>query len=118
MTRAAEGIAVDEEAEAIDKDRFAFSEAGPWKVDLLELAWLDDLDVVRAETKREVPELCRRRWLPPLRRFALAAWWVGGAVLVWALRERRQGGEASRAALSRRLRVAFEIGRASCRERV
>jgi ubiquinone biosynthesis protein len=108
MTSVAEKTAPDVSAAAIDADRFAFSEDGPWRVDLLELGWLDDLDVVRAATKQTVPELCRRRWLPPLRRFAVAAWWVGGAVVLWALRERRQGGEASRAGLSRRLRVAFE----------
>jgi len=92
----------------VDAERFAFSDHGPWTVDLVELTWLGDLDRVRARTRAEVPDLCRRRAIPPLGRFLKAAWLVGGAVLVWALRERRQGGEASRAGLSRRLRVAFE----------
>ena len=91
-----------------DAERFAFGEDGPWRIDLVELTWLEDLDRVRAATRAELPELCRRRLLPPIRRFVKAAWLVGGAVLVWSLRERRQGGEASRAALSRRLRIAFE----------
>ncbi len=107
-----EAGSVESAAEAseapIDRERFAFSEEGPWKVDLVELGWLDDLDRVRAATRAEVPALCRRRALPPIRRFIEAAWLVGGAVVLWALRERRQGGEASRAALSRRLRIAFE----------
>ncbi len=92
----------------VDAERFAFSDHGPWVVDLVELTWLGDLDRVRAQTRAEVPDLCRRRAIPPLGRFLKAAWLVGGAVLVWALRERRRGGEASRAGLSRRLRVAFE----------
>ncbi len=92
----------------IDADRFAFSDDGPWLVDVLELRWLHDLQRVRAATRAEVPELCRRRVVPPVRRFLEAAWRVGGALVLWALLERRQGGEASRAALSRRLRIAFE----------
>jgi len=95
-------------AAPIDAERFAFGGEGPWRIDLVELAWLEDLDRVRAATRAEVPELCRRRMLPPLRRFFKAAWLVGGAVVLWALKERREGGEASRAALSRRLRIAFE----------
>ena len=108
-TDAETATAAETRAEAaIDADRFAFSESGPWRVDVLELSWLEDLDVVRAQTQREVPELCRRRALPPMRRFFLAAWWIGGAVTLWFLIERRQGGEVSRVGLSRRLREAFE----------
>jgi ubiquinone biosynthesis protein len=50
----------------------------------------------------------RPRWRPPLRRFAEAALYVGGAVAVWSVGARRSGGSDSAADLSRRLRVAFE----------
>jgi len=94
--------------ESVDAERYAFSDEGPWKVDVLDLEWIDGLDRVRRASRAEVPDLCRRRLLPPVGRFLTAAWQIGGAVVVWALRERRRGGEISRAGLSRRLRVAFE----------
>ncbi|MDJ0867862.1 MAG: AarF/UbiB family protein [Myxococcota bacterium] len=86
----------------------AFSERGPWVVAPERMRWRPGLDALRERTQRRVPELLRRRRLPPVRRFASAAWRVGGALGGWWLRERRRGGEASRAGLSLRLRLAFE----------
>lgn len=80
----------------------------PWVVDPANMGWATGLDDVRAAARAEVPELMRRRRLPPLRRFLVTGWRLSLALGAWALRERRQGGDASGAALSRRLRIAFE----------
>jgi ubiquinone biosynthesis protein len=86
----------------------AFSERGPWQVDPAEMPWREGVGALRAAIQAQVPQWVRRRRLPPLGRFAKAGGAFGGALGAWWLRERRAGGEASRAALSRRLRVAFE----------
>jgi len=91
-----------------DLARFAFSDQGPWTVDPDDLAWRRDVDALRAASQAQAPEFVRRRTLPPIRRFASAGARVGGALLAWRLRERRAGGETSRAGLSLRLRRAFE----------
>jgi ubiquinone biosynthesis protein len=86
----------------------AFSDHGPWQVDPERLTWRAGVDELRAAAQAEVPVLVRRRVLPPLRRFGEAATVLGLALAGWQLRERRTGGTASRAGLSRRLRRAFE----------
>jgi ubiquinone biosynthesis protein len=86
----------------------AFSEAGPWVVEPERMSWRRGIADVRQATQAQVPGWTRPRRVPPLRRFAVAGTRVGGALAAWRLREREQGGEASRAALSRRLRRAFE----------
>ncbi len=86
----------------------AFSEHGPWQVDPAAMRWRAGVDALRAGAQAEVPELVRRRLLPPLARFGEAAALLGVALAGWQLRERRTGGAASRAGLSRRLRRAFE----------
>ncbi|MEB2343478.1 MAG: AarF/UbiB family protein [Deltaproteobacteria bacterium] len=91
-----------------DLSRFAFSEDGPWEVDPERMAWRHEVDRLRVASQAQVPDWVRRRALPPLRRSASAGARVGGALLAWRLGERRAGGEASRAGLSRRLRRAFE----------
>jgi ubiquinone biosynthesis protein len=63
---------------------------------------------LREQTRALVPELVRLRTLPPVWRFTEASAFIGAGVLGWMLRERRSGGKASRAGLSRRLRRAFE----------
>ncbi len=72
------------------------------------MPWRAGVDELRAAAQAEVPELVHRRFLPPLRRFGEAAALLGVALAGWQLRERRSGGPASRAGLSRRLRAAFE----------
>jgi ubiquinone biosynthesis protein len=86
----------------------AFSDQGPWCVDPERMPWRAGVDALRAAAQAEVPDLVRRRWVPPLGRFSEAAALLGLALAGWQLRERRSGGAASRAGLSRRLRLAFE----------
>lgn len=91
-----------------DLVHFAFSDQGPWNVEPEQLAWRRGVDALRAASQAQVPEWTRRRWLPPVRRFLYAGTRVGSAVAAWWLLEKRKGPEASRAGLSRRLRIAFE----------
>src|SRR5262245_61249850 len=91
-----------------DVDVWAFSGSGPWQIELERLTWRRDIGVLRERTRRAVPDLARPRTVPPLARFSEATLFIGGALLGWMMRERRQGGSTSRAGLSRRLRRAFE----------
>lgn len=86
----------------------AFSERGPWQLDLERIAWRRGVDALRAASQAQVPDWIRRRRIPPLRRFARAATSVGGALAGWWLLDKRRSPEASRAGLSRRLRRSFE----------
>ena len=86
----------------------AFSEQGPWQVVPERMPWRRDVDALRAASQAQVPEWVRRRRLPPVRRFLRAGALVGYAVAMWWLFDKRRGPEASRAGLSRRLRIAFE----------
>jgi len=87
----------------------AFSDRGPWVVDLEQLPWRRQTPRLRAAAHAEVPVLTRKRRMPPLRRFVQAGSLVGGALIGWRLREyRKEGGPESRAGLSLRLRKAFE----------
>jgi len=91
-----------------DVDVWAFSDSGPWQVELEGLTWQCDLEALREHTRSSVPELVQPKKLPPLARFTEATLLIGAALLGWMLREKRQGGSVSRAGLSRRLRRAFE----------
>lgn len=95
-------------AEISRERRWAFREGGPWVFRLEDRVWRRDLVGLREALGREVPDwLEPRRW-PPLLRFLTAAGRVSAALVAWRLREGRHEGSASRRALSRRLRVAFE----------
>ncbi len=85
-----------------------FTEAGPWVVDPEELPWRRHQAVLRAALAASLPKLVRRRRLPPGARVGTTVRHLGGALALWYLTDRRRGGEASVAGLSRRLRVAFE----------
>jgi ubiquinone biosynthesis protein len=85
-----------------------FSDTGPWAVDPAALAWHNGLAGVRARLEASLPRLTRPRTLPPGRRLGTTVWHLGGALGLWYLKERRRGGEASIAGISRRLRVAAE----------
>ncbi|MAI26673.1 MAG: ABC transporter [Spirochaeta sp.] len=99
---------VDEGDPSEDSERWAFGEEGPWRLRLESIGWLNGLDAVREEHRRELPLLTQARLWPPLGRFVEAARAVGGALLIWRVREGRHGGETSRQGLSLRLRRAFE----------
>jgi ubiquinone biosynthesis protein len=91
-----------------DLDLGTFSEAGPWTIEPEALAWRRGLAGVRARLTASLPSLTRTRTLPPLRRLGTTMRHVGGALGSWYLQERRRGGTASIAGLSRRLRVVAE----------
>jgi len=86
----------------------AFTDHGPWIVDPTQLTWRRDIDRLRRRTRAEVPQLMRRRRLPPGRRVLRVGAVLGGALGHWYVGARRTGSTASRADLSRRLRDAFE----------
>jgi ubiquinone biosynthesis protein len=86
---------------------YSFSEAAPWVVEPEDLPWRRDVTAMRAHTKGTVPNLVRRRYLPPSRRIARVTRILGSALALWYLKDRRKGREASRHGLSRRLRIAF-----------
>ena len=85
----------------------AFSDHGPWRVDPERMPWRRGVEALRVASQSQVPEWLRRRRLPPVRRFLRAGMLVGAAVAAWWLFDKRRGTEASRAGLSRRLRIAF-----------
>jgi len=72
------------------------------------MAWRNGIEQVRAATLARLPELVRRRRLPPVGRFTGAGLRIGAALALWALRERGRGQAISRTGLSHRLRGAFE----------
>jgi ubiquinone biosynthesis protein len=87
----------------------SFSDTPPWTIpDPDALVWRQGLDEVRASVMAEVPRLTAPRRWPPGARLGTVVRHLGGAVALWALRERRQGGSRSRAGISRRLRRAAE----------
>lgn len=85
-----------------------FSDDPPWLVEPNEMTWRAKVDALRAMTRRSVPELTTPPTVPPGRRVVRTVYELGGAVALWALRERRQGGSVSRAGISRRVRQAAE----------
>src|SRR5437868_6679959 len=57
-----------------DVEFFAFSEHGPWTPDPAQITWLPGLTALRAQTQAELPQLLRRRIIPPLGRFLETAY--------------------------------------------
>ena len=86
----------------------SFSEAQPWRVDPERMPWRAQIADLRAETQAKLPRMVRARGIPPLDRFAGAGLRLGAALAMWAALESRREQPKSRAALSRRLRKAFE----------
>ncbi len=99
---------MSDERVASDVAQFSFTDDGPWVVDRSALSWTAGIAVLRATIRRQVPLLTRRRVLPPPGRLGVVAVRLGAAVAGWAIVERRRGGSASRAGLSRRLRRTAE----------
>jgi ubiquinone biosynthesis protein len=85
----------------------SFSDDAPWIVDPGAMTWRRRVDAIRWVSRHRVPDLVAPRHWPGPRAFTVLGH-LGPAVGLWALGARRQGGSASRADLSRRLRVAAE----------
>ena len=85
----------------------AFTPHGPWVIDPHQLPWRVGLDGVRRRTRAQVPTLLRKRRLPPGRRVLRTGRVLGGALLLWRLKEKPKGGEISRTGVSKRLRKGF-----------
>jgi ubiquinone biosynthesis protein len=85
-----------------------FTDDGPWEVDPDALEWRHGLAALRADLHAALPRLTRARLLPPGRRFGTTLQHLGGALGLWYVKERRNGGTASIAGISRRVRVAAE----------
>jgi ubiquinone biosynthesis protein len=86
----------------------AFSDDPPWLVDPDRMPWRTPVGTIRWVTRHEVPELVRPRRFPSGTRVFTVLRHLVPAVGTWALTARRRGGSASKADLSRRLRVAAE----------
>jgi ubiquinone biosynthesis protein len=84
----------------------AFSDHGPWVLDLEQIPWQWEIDRIRRGTRREVPRLLAPGRLPPLGRLTRTLLAIGGALATWLAFEWRR--PSSRAGISRRLRRAFE----------
>ncbi|MCC6434652.1 MAG: AarF/ABC1/UbiB kinase family protein [Acidimicrobiales bacterium] len=85
-----------------------FSDTPPWLIEPDAMTWRRRVPALRSVTRRSVPELTTPPRVPPLRRMVRTVYELGSAVGLWWLKERRQGNPTSRAALSRRVRVAAE----------
>jgi ubiquinone biosynthesis protein len=86
----------------------AFTDEAPWVLDDAPQTWQQGLTRARADVAASVPELTRRRLLPPGRRVGVTLVRLGPALGRWWLGARRSGGTASTRDLARRLRVAAE----------
>jgi len=105
----------DEHAERpADLEFGAFSDDPPWVIDRDALTWRHGLDAVRAEVRGHVPQLTRRRLLPPGGRVAQIAADFGFGIGRWRFGEPRRADQAigdnhrSRVDLSQRLRTTSE----------
>jgi len=86
----------------------SFSDDPPWLVDPDTMPWRRPVDAVRWVVRNQVPELTRPRRLPGGARVVRVAAHLGLAVGAWSVGASRSGGSASKADLSRRLRIAAE----------
>ncbi|MDE0803440.1 MAG: AarF/UbiB family protein [Acidimicrobiales bacterium] len=91
-----------------DFDLGSFSDDPPWTIDRDELTWLPPLRVARQVVRSDLPRLTRSTLLPPAKRVTTVTRHLGWAMGRWAIGARRKGGAASRADVSRRLRIAAE----------
>jgi ubiquinone biosynthesis protein len=89
----------------------AFTDEGPWVLDLddpASITWLRGVDRLRADVRASLPELTRPRKVPPGMRVGTTVRRLGGALVLWAVKERRLDGPAKIGGISRRLRIAAE----------
>ncbi len=93
---------------APDFEHYSFTQRGPWVVEPEKMSWRGGIDELRARTQLEGDALARPPKLPPVGRILRSGGALGRAIGTWSLIDRRKGGTASRAGVSRRLRKAFE----------
>ena len=89
----------------------AFTDDGPWILDRDTIEWQPLAERLRDDARSEVPRLTTPGRLPHIGRMAVVVFHLGRAVGGWWVRKRfgrYSGAEASRAALSARLRAAIE----------
>jgi ubiquinone biosynthesis protein len=84
----------------------AFSDHGPWVLDVDDLPWRWEIERLRGGTRQEVPRLLAPGRLPPVGRLARTVAVLGTALGGWFVAEYRR--PQSRAGISRRLRRAFD----------
>ena len=61
----------------------AFSDEGPWVLDLEQIPWQWEIDRIRRGTRQEVPRLLAPGRLPPIGRLARTLTAIGGALAGW-----------------------------------
>ena len=101
-------VATDEPA---DLSWGAFTRETPWVLDRDHIRWLPLASRLRASAQADVPVLTRPSKVPPGARVLTVSRQLGRAVLPWLIRKRRgkyATTEASRAEISKRLRIAAE----------
>ncbi|WP_420453223.1 ABC1 kinase family protein [Ilumatobacter sp.] len=94
-----------------DLDWASFTQVGPWTIHRSDARWLDLARVLRRRAVAEVPELVAERRSPPGLRVLTVVGRLGRALLPWMARKRLgrlPDPAASRADISRRLRLAAE----------
>ena len=94
-----------------DREWGAFTEDTPWVLDREHIRWLPLAERLRRAARAEVPVLTRPSRVPPGARVISVVRHLGGAVVPWMVNKRRkryESPEASRADISRRLRLAAE----------
>ena len=89
----------------------AFTDEGPWVLDRDEIRWLRLAETLRRDARAEVPVLTAPRRFPPGARVGTVVRRLGGALVPWLVDKRRgrfESSEASRADISKRMRLAAE----------
>ncbi len=94
-----------------DRSWGAFTEEHPWVLERDAIRWLPLADRLRSAARAEVPVLTKPSKVPPGARVITVVRELGTAIAPWLVRKKRgrfASPEASRADISRRLRVAAE----------
>ena len=89
----------------------AFTETGPWVLDRSAIRWYSLAETLRNAARAEVPALVQPTRMPPGARVGTVVGRLGAALVPWIVSKklgRFDSPEASRAAVSRRLRIAAE----------
>ena len=101
----------DQQLAPADRQWGAFTDDTPWVLQRDAIRWLPLADPLRRAARAEVPVLTKPLKVPPGARVVTVVNHLGRAVLPWLIRKKRgrfATPEASRADISRRLRLAAE----------